>query len=230
MMNSPTKVFGIITFLQAIILIYEFYFRQYTGIVALDIFNSIYWKTLFGWFFYFISGGIIAYHYGKFVELINRNIKPIVILYIISLILFMGEVYIDVYTNNSIVNFEKYGSIRPMNMFFGFMSFVMLVYTTRKFIHMKSPIALLVKSFGTYSLGVYFAHPMILEYIKRKLIGNFPNHIGYGRISSLIIILVLGWILTMTFCYIVALFNNRWILIGRTPQLKSGEKIKQTVS
>lgn len=220
MMRKPIKAFSITALLQAGLLIYEFYFMKPTNIAAISFINSFYWKTALGWFFYFIGGGIIAYNYDKFVQFVDKNIKIILPSYILSLILFMGEVYLDVYNNSSIASYEKYGSIRPMNMIYGIMTFTILVYLTRKLIYKDNAILKLFKSFGTYSLGVYFAHPMILEYMKKKLFVNFPNYMGYGRVSSLFIILLLGWVLTMSLCYIVSILKIRWLFIGKVPQLK----------
>lgn len=220
MMKRPVKVFISIALLQGAILVYEFYFVKYTGLKLLDFINSFYWKTVLGWFFYFIAGGIIAYNYDRFVEFVDKKIKFIIPAYVVSLILFMGEVYVDVYESKSLVNYEKYGSIRPMNMIYGVMSFILLVYLTRKIVLMDNMFLKLFKSFGTYSLGVYFAHPMILEYMKKQMLVYLPNYFGYGRISSLIIVLVGGWMLTMAFCYILACFNIRWMLIGKTPKLE----------
>ena len=224
MMEKPVKVFMLTALLQARLLIYEFYFMKQTNIAAINFINSFYWKTALGWFFYFITGGIIAYNYDKFVQFVTKNIKIIIPAYIGVLILFMGEVYLDVYKNSSVMNYEKYGSIRPMNMIYGILTFTILMYLTRKLIYKDNVILKLLKSFGDYSLGVYFAHPMILEYMKKQLLVNFPNHIGYGRVSSLIIIVCAGWILTMAFCYIVACFKARWVLIGKTPKLEIKRK------
>jgi membrane-bound acyltransferase YfiQ involved in biofilm formation len=223
-MEKPVKVFTLTALLQASLLIYEFYFMKQTNIAAINFINSFYWKTALGWFFYFITGGIIAYNYDKFVQFVTKNIKIIIPAYIGVLILFMGEVYLDVYKNSSVMNYEKYGSIRPMNMIYGILTFTILMYLTRKLIYKDNVILKLLKSFGDYSLGVYFAHPMILEYMKKQLLVNFPNHIGYGRVSSLIIIVCAGWILTMAFCYIVACFKARWVLIGKTPKLEIKRK------
>ena len=221
MQNSPIKTFSITAILQAIILIYEFYYRAPTSIEIINFINSIYWKTILGWFFYFISGGIIAFHYEKILEYINRRTNLIVIGYFASLIVFLGEVYLDVYSNNSLVNYERYGSIRPLNMIYGFMTFLMLILITRK-IKKDGLIAKISGFVGTYSLGIYFAHPMILEWLKMTLFQNFPNHFGYGRVSSLIVVVGMGWVLTLGFCYIIAHFKYRWLLLGKTPATKLG--------
>jgi len=230
MMNKPIMTFACVAIMQGIILIYEFYFRSATSIAIINFINIYYWKTFIGWFFYFITGGIIAYNYDKFVDYIEKNIKAIIPVYILSVLLFLGEVYLDIYLNQGRHNFEKYGSIRPMNMIYGVLTFAVLVWITRKIKNKDNFIIKLIKSFGTYSLGVYFAHPMVLEYIRIKLMANFPNHIGYSRISSIAIIIGLGWVLTMCLCYFFALFKCRWLFIGKVPQLKikRGE-VEQTV-
>jgi surface polysaccharide O-acyltransferase-like enzyme len=226
MMKKPIRTFVSISILQGILLIYEFYFRQHTNITLMKFIDEYYWKTALGWFYYFLTGGIIAYNYKKFVEIVNKYIKQIGILYILSTIIFLGEVYLNIYSNNSMSGFEKYGSIRPMNMIYGLMTFTILVWITRKIMNIDNIYVRLLKSFGTYSLGVYFAHPMVLEFIKQKLMGNFPRWIGYGRLSSFLLIYSLGWVITMGFCYIIALFEARWLLIGRVPKLTIGKNRK----
>ncbi|WIV11836.1 acyltransferase [Proteiniborus sp. MB09-C3] len=221
MMDNPFKVFVCTAILQAIILIYEFYFRKPTNIAIINFINAYYWKTFLGWFFYFITGGIIAYHYDKFVEFVDRKIKLLIPFYALSIVLFLGEVYLDIYVNKGRYNFERYGSIRPMNMVYGLLTFAVLVWLTRKIKDEGNTLIRLIKSFGTYSLGVYFAHPMVLEYIKIKLMSNFPNHIGYSRISSIAIIIGLGWTLTILLCYFFALFKWRWLFIGKVPVLST---------
>ncbi len=219
MINKPLKVFAYIGVLQAAILTYEFYFRKPTTIKMINFINTYYWKSFLGWFFYFILGGIIAYNYEKVVEFIDKRIKLVISAYIVSLVLFLGEVYLNIYINQGRDYFERYGSIRPMNMIYGVMTFAVLVWITRRIKDKNNSLVKLIKSFGTYSLGVYFSHPMVLEYIKIKLMTYFPNHIGYSRVSSLIIIVGLGWTLTMSLCYFFALFNWRWLFIGKVPSL-----------
>lgn len=217
--NKPVKVFICTLIIQAIILIYEFYFRKTTSIGVINFINMYYWKTVLGWFFYFITGGIIAYHYDKFIEFVDNRIKLILFTYVISVVLFLGEVYLNIYITQGRDYFERYGSIRPMNMIYGITTFAVLIWLTRKIKDRDDFIVKLIKSFGTYSLGVYFAHPMVLEYLKIKLMSLFPNHIGYSRLSSIVIIMGLGWIITIGLCYFCALFNWRWLLIGKVPKL-----------
>lgn len=221
MINRPFKVSACIAIFQAAILIYEFYFRKPTSIGIINFINIYYWKSFLGWFFYFITGGIIAYNYEKFVEFIEKRIRLLLPVYILSLVLFLGEVYLNIYISQGRDYFERYGSIRPMNMLYGVMTFVVLIWLTRKIKDKDNSLVKLIKSFGTYSLGVYFAHPMVLEFVKISLMSYFPNHIGYSRISSAIIIIGLGWTLTICLCYFIALFKWRWLLIGKVPVLLS---------
>lgn len=229
MINKPVKTFISIFVLQAALLIYEFYFKVPTNIAIFKFIDEYYWKTAMGWFYYFLTGGIIGYHYDKFVEMVEKHIKKIGIIYILSAAFFLGEVYLNIYTNNNMSEFEKYGSIRPMNMIYGLTTFTVLVWVTRRIKDMDKSSVRLLKSFGTYSLGVYFAHPMVLEFIKQKLMANFPRWIGYGRLSSFLIIYALGWILTTGLVFLIALFEPRWLLIGRVPKLviKNEKKLEE---
>lgn len=228
MKKSPTKVFIVSFVLQAALLIYQYYFKKPTSNWALSMLNTYYWKTVFGWFFYFIFGGLIAFHYERVVDFIERYIKPIFIGYIVSITLFMGEVYLNIYTNGGRQYYERFGSIRPMNLIYGVFTFFMLIWITRKIQNEEKIIVKIFKTCGTYSLGIYFLHPMVLEYIKQKLLLNFPGFIGYSRLSSVVIIVGLGWVLTMLLCYFISIFKFRWLLLGRVPSIIPQRKaIKQ---
>lgn len=230
MINKPVRTFIIIFILQGALLIYEFYFRRPINSAFMKFIDIYYWKTAIGWFYYFLTGGIIGYHYHKFVDFVDKYIKQIAISYLLSTCLFLGEVYINIYRNNNMSGFEKFGSIRPMNMIYGLMTFAVLVWVTRKLKDIDNICLRLLKSFGTYSLGVYFAHPMVLEYMKQKLMVNFPLWIGYGRLSSFLLIYSLGWILTMGLMYFIALFEARWLFIGRVPKLIIEKKQKANIA
>lgn len=229
MKNKPLLVTAAVFTLQAVILIYEFYFKKTTNFAIINFINTYFWKTVIGWFFYFIMGGIFAYHYEKVVRIIDEKIKTIFVLYFGGLLLFVGEPYLNMYINQSRDYFERYGSIRPTNMIYAILTFAVLVWVTRRIKEYDNVAIKLFKSFGTYSLGVYFAHPMVLEFLKMKLMWMFPNVIGYGRVSSVIIIIGLGWILTMGLCYFIALFNWRWLLIGKVPSLLNKKSETKTV-
>src|SRR5690606_36454300 len=91
---SIYKSFRVFTFFflfQGLILIYGYYFKDphATGIVG--VFNRYYWKTLFSWSFYFMTGGVIGVHYDKFVYFVERNIKGIFIGYIFSTIFYIDK-------------------------------------------------------------------------------------------------------------------------------------------
>ncbi len=220
MKRSPLKVFICLFLIQGSVLLYAYYFKAYGISKALDFFNKYYWKSVFGWFYYFILGGIIAFHYENIVDFINKKIKVIIIGYVLSSVLFLGEVYFNIVLTNGRDYYENFGSIRPANMLYAVCTFCILVYLTRKITIKNSVLIEIPKSFGTYSLGIYFSHPMILSYVTKVLTNSLPKYISYQRTLSMIIIVAIGWISTILFCYLIALFNNRWILIGKVPKLK----------
>ncbi len=47
---------------------------------------------------------------------------------------------------------------------------------------------------------------------------NFPNHIGYSRLSSLLLICGLGLAITFIFVLLVGALEIRWLFIGRVPK------------
>lgn len=214
MEEKPFRVFTFFLIFQGAILIYGYYFKNphATGIVS--IFNRYYWKTLFSWSFYFMTGGLIGMHYHRFVDFVETNIKGIFIGYVISTIFYIGQVYYNVWSNGGRDYYGKFGSIRPHTMIYALFTMPILIWITRKMVGKYDGL----KDFGTYSFGVYFSHPLILEEIKRQLMGNFPNHIGYSRLSSLILICGLGLGITFIFVLLIGTLESRWLFIGKVPK------------
>lgn len=223
MEEKPFRVFTFFFLFQGLILIYGYYFKDphATGIVG--VFNRYYWKTLFSWSFYFMTGGLIGVHYDKFVYFVERNIKGIFIGYIFSTIFYIGQVYYDIWIHGGRDYYGKFGSIRPHTMVYALFTMPVLIWLTRKMVGKYDG----VKDFGIYSFGVYFSHPLILEEIKRILIGSFPNHIGYSRLSSLLLICGLGLVITFIFVLLVGAFDIRWLFIGRVPKYVPRKRRKE---
>ncbi len=90
-----------------------------------------------------------------------------------------------------------------------------LIWLTRKMVGRYNNL----KNFGTYSFGIYFPTTNIGR-DKRHLIGSFPSHIGYSRLSSLVLISGLGLAITFIFVLLVGTLNIRWLFIGKVPKYK----------
>ena len=221
--EKPFKIFILFFILQGVILIYGYYFKSLNATGIVKVFNLYYWKTLFSWSFYFITGGIIGVHYDEVVEFIDENINNIFLGYIIATCFYIGQVYINVWANGGRDFYDKFGSIRPHTMIYAIFTMLVLIWLTRKMVGRFNGL----KSFGTYSFGIYFSHPLILEEIKRHLMGNFPNHIGFSRLSSVVLICGLGIVLTFAFVLFIGTFKNRWVLIGKVPRYRIGPSRKE---
>lgn len=226
MKEKPFIIFSLFFIFQGTVLTYGYYFKnpEATGIVKL--FNLYYWKTLFSWCFYFMTGGLIGIHYDKVVDFIDKNINKIFVGYIIVTIFYIGQVYSNIWISCGRDFYDKFGSVRPYTMVYAIFTMPVLIWLTRKMVGKYK----LLKDFGTYSFGVYFSHPLILEEIKRHLMGNFPNHVGFSRVSSLVLICGLGLVLTFIFVLLIGMLKNRWILIGKVPKyeirdLRKGEYV-----
>lgn len=223
MKENPIKLTLVLLLLQAIILVYGRYFRNFSATGLLGLFNLYYWKSVFGWFFYFLFGGILGIHYQEVVEYIEKNIKPIFILYIITTSLYLGQVYYNIWKNAGRDYYDNFGSIRPETLIYAIVTMPMLIWITRRMVgKFKS-----VKTFGTYSLGIYFAHPIVLEIIQIKVFRRYPNVFGYSRITSMFTLVTLGIFLTFAFVLIIATLKYRWFLLGRIPQFKFKKKSKE---
>ena len=218
MEKKPLHFYFICLFIQSTILIYEFYFKTYGEGGALNFFNKFFWKTVFGWFYYFFTGGLIALHYNKITAFIEKNIAKIIPIYIISTILYLGEVYLDLWNANGRTNYERYGSIRPTTMVYATVTMVILIWIGRKIAGGNLKYKQIIRTCGVYSLGIYFAHPFVLEFIKAKLINGFPTFLGYSRISTLVLLVVIGWVCTVV--SILLLSKIKWgiFIIGKVPQ------------
>ncbi|SHH46918.1 acyltransferase [Sporanaerobacter acetigenes] len=218
MKEKPIQVFFIFALIQGAILIYEYYFRNPNAEGFMKLFNRYYWKTVFGWSSYFMTGGLIGLHYENFVDYIEKHIKGISIIYILVSTFYLGQVYFNIYINEGRNFYGKFGSIRPHTMIYAFFTMAMLIYITRKIAKKGNFFQRYLKNFGTYSFGVYFSHPLVLEELKLKLVGNFSSVIGYSRLSSLVLIVGLGIIFTYLLVLLLGSLNIRWLFIGKIPK------------
>lgn len=222
MREKPIKLTVILFSLQAIILIYGRYFRNFNARGIVGLFNVYYWKSVFGWFFYFLGGGILGIHYDKIVEFIEKNIKPLFLFYIITTCFYLGQVYYNILKTGGRDYYDNFGSIRPETLIYAMATMPILIWVTRRMVGKFKTI----KTFGTYSLGIYFAHPIVLEAIKIKVFGRYPNIFGYSRLTSMFTLVSLGIILTFCFVLVIAIFKYRWFLLGRIPQFKIRKKAR----
>ena len=113
--------------------------------------------------------------------------------------------------------YERYGSIRPMTMIYATFTMVILIWIGRKIHNSSSIYKQIIRDCGIYSLGIYFLHPFVLEFIKGNIISRFPSYLGYSRISTLIFLVATGWICTVAF--VLLLSRLRWskFILGRVP-------------
>lgn len=229
MKEKPVWVFLIFVIIQGTILIYQYYFKNYDATGIARLFNKYYWKTVFGWSAYFVTGGLIGLHYNKVVDYIENNIKGIVVAYIIVTILYVGQVYMSIYSNQGRDYYGRFGSIRPHTMVYAFFTMAILIYITRKIAMKDNFLTRNLKDFGTYSFGVYFIHPLILGEIKLKLMSAFPQTIGYSRLTSLVLITGLGIIITYLVVLLIGSTSIRGLLIGKIPKYKWKREVSTNV-
>ncbi len=223
MEKRPFLFFTLCTVMQAFILIYEFYLKAQSEFLLVRLFNTYYWKSIFGWFYYFFTGGLFALHYKKVSGFIDKNKLKIIPLYLISVFLYIYEAYYSVLKNQGRSFYERYGSIRPLTMLYATCTIAVLIWLGKKIYSGNSKIKEILKDWGTYSLGIYFLHPFILELIKVKLINKYPAYLGYSRVSTLILLAVSGWTLTVLIVLLLSKFKLRNIIIGRVPAYKGIE-------
>lgn len=216
MKSKPIKVLLSFFVLQASILVYSYYFKIYKDTGFINIINRYHWKTMFSWSFYFITGAIVGLHYDRVVDFIEKNIKEILPPYIIITIFYVGHVYYTILNIGNRDMYSRFGSVRPHTMVYALFTMPILLWITRRMVGKYN----ILKDFGTYSLGIYFAHPLVLGEVSRNLRKYFPNFIGYSRLSSLILICVLGIIISFGLVVIIGMWENRWLLIGRVPKYR----------
>ncbi len=224
MKKTPLLFFGITTIMQGAILLYEFSYKTHSNNVILNYFNTYYWKSVFGWFYYFFTGGLLALHYKKVSNFIENNIIRIIPAYLLSAFLYIGEAYYSIFKNQGRNYYERYGSIRPMTMFFATCTIVILVWLGKRIHKSNGRYKNMLRAWGTYSLGIYFLHPFVLELIKVKIINKYPTVLGYSRISTLIFLAVAGWAITVTTVLLLSRFKLRSVIIGRVPAYEAKVK------
>ncbi|MBZ2175014.1 acyltransferase [Schnuerera sp. xch1] len=216
MKKHPFRIFSFCLIVQGAILIYGYYFKNPNATGVIKIFNLYYWKTVFGWFFYFMTGGLLGMHYEEVVNFVEKHIKKLSIAYAIVTFLYVGQVYYNVWINGGRDYYGRFGSIRPHTMIYAIFTMPILIWLTRKIVNKFN----LLKNFGTYSFGIYFVHPLILEELKRILMNYLPNHIGHSRLSSLVFICGMGILISFAFVLAVGSTNIRWLFIGKVPRYK----------
>jgi len=219
MKEKPIIVFGVCAIIQGIILIYGFKFKFHSKYFIISFFNSYYWKSIFGWFYYFLTGGILALHYKKISQFIDRNIIKIFPVYMLSVLFYIGEVYDSIRKAGGRDFYEKYGSIRPTTIVYATFTMVILVWLSRKIVNSEFRYKNLIKGWGIYSLGIYFLHPFILELVKVKIINKYPS-LGYDRVSTLIFLIVFGWTLTVTSVLVLSKLRFKNFIVGKVPSYK----------
>lgn len=215
MEKRPLRTVGISFLLQLLVMVYGYYFKlvRETGFIAS--FNSYYWKTVLAWHYYFILGGTIGVHYHRIMDFIEENIGKLALAFILVTVLYVGHPYLTVIREGSLNSYGKFGSARPHTMIYATVTMPVLMYIGKSMLGGYD----LVRKFGTYSFGVYFSHPLVLNEIKRLLFRH-TNIFGYGRISSLVLVCILGVILTYLFVAIIAMLPIRKLLIGNIPKFK----------
>lgn len=212
MEESPYKIIAISFLLQLVVILYGRYFKIAADTGIVEVFNRIYWKTVFGWQYYFILGGTIGVHYFKILDWIKENIRKINILFLVSTLLYVGEVFYDLFKNQGIENYGMFGSFRPSTMVYASITMLMLIGLTNKFIARKK----VLRDIGIYSFGIYFSHPLILLKLREKLF-EYPQF-GFSRLSSLVVMLGLGILLTLGIVFFIGALPIRKLLMGNVPK------------
>lgn len=206
--------------LQSAILIYQYSFKVQSDNAFITFFNKYYWKSVFAWFYYFLTGGILALHYKKLTAFIDKNILKLIPVYIISLILYLGEVYLNIWQKGGRDYYDKFGSIRPMTIIYATFTMIVLIKIAKRINNIKGGLKNIIKDIGTYSLGIYFLHPFVLEFIKTKIINNYPSIFGYSRISTLFFLIISAWTCTMAIVLLLSGLRFNGFIIGRVPVYK----------
>lgn len=217
METKPVRLLIITVIAQACILIQLFYFRNPSEIVLVNKFYLYYWKavSVFGWFYFFLLGGIMALHYPKVINLINKNINKVIVFSVVSFALFLGEVYLNIIQSGGRDYYEKYSSLRPMNLIYATSLLLLLLWVTQKIRMTEKKSNKTLQWISKYSLGIYFAHPFALEMTKIKTVNLFPSLFSYSKVSTLFVIVILAWLVTVSICYGLSRMRWRWVFLGK---------------
>ena len=223
MKERPLTVFIVIFLLQSIILIYGQFFRDLSVGGLLGIFNQYYRRTVFAWFYYFLTGGMIGLHYDKVTNFIDRNIIKILTGYLLVTSLYLGEVFITIIKDQGRTNFGNFHSTRPQTMIYAIFTMAILLWATGKISNSTNILSKVVKVFGTYSLGIYFLHPLVISRLTIKIIYSYTIF-SFSRLSSLLLMVSLSVLLTFFITLLIGSTSFRWILIGKIPRFRLARK------
>ncbi len=213
MEERPYRLLVISFIFQFLVISYGRYFKLSTAEGFIGLFNRIYWKTALAWQYYFILGGTIGVHYFKVLDWVKENRKKVNLGFFIASALYVGQVYLAVYREASIGIYDKFGSLRPTTMVFASVSILYFLALTNKFVGRKR----VLKDIGVYSFGIYFSHPLILEAL-RSFFFKFPSVFSYMRISSLVIFLISGLLLSLLIVFFLASLRSRKLIMGNVPK------------
>jgi len=207
--KKPLQSIVIHSLLFLILIIYFCYFMVMSGIYIIDWLQKYYCVNLFGWYFYFILGGIVAQNWAKFKEVyLNKYI--ITLLYVISTALVITEAYFG-FLKYGQSHLGVYTSTRPtvlINSIFA----IPLIYMLGQRIMKWDKLYCFFMNMSKFSFGIFFVHPQVLTVVK-KIVGRI-----YGtyttRVTQLIMVFILTMVCSYIFCYIVDKTPFRTILLG----------------
>lgn len=214
MEKDPFKLIFISFSLQLAMALYGRYLKSPDASGFLGIFNQYYWKTPLSWHYYFLLGATIGVNYPRVIKFVDKHIRGIGLSFIGVTILYLGQVYYSIGKTGGRDVYSRFGSSRPETMVYASIGILVLIYISRRLVGRSK----FLENLGTYSFGIYFIHPMVLEKLKMRLfeISGF----GYSRISSLFIFLVLGLGLTIAFVFLIACLDTRKLFLGNVPRME----------
>ncbi len=213
MEERPYRLIGLSFLFQFLIISYSRYFLPAISEGFIGFYRRIYWKTVLAWQYYFILGGTIGVHYFKILDWIKENWNKIKLAFFLTSLAYVGQVYYSVYKAGSVNIYGRFGSLRPTTMVFASVTILFLLGLSHGFVGKRE----ILKNIGIYSFGIYFSHPLVLDLLKDYLF-RYPETFGYGRISSLIIFVVLGILLSLLFVFFLGSLRSRKLIMGNVPK------------
>lgn len=207
--KRPLRTLTAHTLVYLILTIYLVSFRINTGVVILDFVQDYYKVNFLGWYYYFILGGIVAFHWDSFREF-RWNPRMVLGGYLVTTLGVVMEAYFG-YLNYGRPHLETLTSLRWTVLLNSMTALPALALVGRKWMNNEGVYGAFSR-ISRYSFGIYFVHPQVLTLLKillGRVWGSYTT-----RMSYFFVLMTLTFGLSYAFCYVVDKTPLRKILLG----------------
>lgn len=176
-------------------------------------------RLFVSWFFYFILGGYAGLNARKLRIILSYALRGNIFVYLISFLAVLGAVISTGKTGPSGAyqfNFLFTLPLTPLMVIFLVSSLLTMYYGALTYFRKDLIWTRIMKTFGRYSYGCYFAHAMVLYYANLFIHNFWPN---LEPLPYLVLAFTATSLFSLLACYLISLFRIPIgnMLVGRIP-------------